>query len=77
MDALAAGTTTRSFRLRVGPGRAGGGLGIFAAGDPLRLEPFKVRYLSRRRLSDRCVIYLSDGGVFLISSQEYPTVSEA
>jgi hypothetical protein len=23
-------------------------LGIFDAGDPLRLEPFKVRYLSRR-----------------------------
>ena len=52
-------------------------LGIFDAGDPLRLEPFKVRYLSRRRLSDRCVIYLSDGGVFLISSQEYHTVFEA
>jgi hypothetical protein len=53
------------------------GLGIFDAGDPLRLEPFKVRYLSRQRLPDRRVIYLSDGGVFLIPPQEYQAVSEA
>ncbi len=54
-----------------------GRFGIFDAEDPLRLEPFEVRYLSRRRPPDRWVIDLSDDGDFLIPPQEYHTVPDA
>lgn len=50
------------------------GLGLFEAGDPLRLQAFEVRYLSRRRPPDRWVIDLSDAGDALIPPQRYHEV---
>ncbi|MDQ3302315.1 MAG: hypothetical protein M3518_03060 [Actinomycetota bacterium] len=46
------------------------GVGIFGEG-PLRLLPFEVRYLARRRPPDRWVIDLSSDGDALIPPQRY------
>lgn len=47
------------------------GLGIFQGADPLRLEPFEVRFLARRRPPDRWVIDLSRDDDVLIRPQAY------
>jgi endonuclease YncB( thermonuclease family) len=53
------------------------GEGIFADGDPLRLEAFEVRYLASRRPPARWVIDLSKNEDVLIRPQEYHTVPNA
>ncbi len=49
-------------------------LGIFAANNPLRLEPFEVRFLARRRPPNRWVIDLSQNDNILIKPQAYYTI---
>lgn len=49
-------------------------IGIFDATDPLRLEPFEVRFLARRHPPDRWVIDLGKSNGILINPQEYYTV---
>lgn len=49
-------------------------IGIFDAGNPLKLEPFEVRFLARRRPPGRWVIDLSKNNDILIEPQEYYTV---
>lgn len=48
--------------------------GIFAANNPLRLEPFEVRFLARRRPPNRWVIDLSRNDNILIQPQAYYTI---
>ncbi len=50
-------------------------LGIFDGSDPLRLLPFEVRFLARRRPPDRWVIDLGKSDDLLIRPQKYYTVS--
>ncbi len=50
------------------------GLGIFDAHDPLRLQPFEVRFLGRRARPDRWLIDLSRDDDVLIRPQQYYTV---
>lgn len=45
--------------------------GLFNAEDPLRLEPFEVRFLARREPPDRWVIDLSRDDDKLLPPQEY------
>jgi endonuclease YncB( thermonuclease family) len=47
------------------------GLGVFEAQDPLRLQPFEMRYLSRRRPPDRWVIDLGEDDDLLVAPQRY------
>lgn len=48
--------------------------GVFEAQDPLRLQPFELRYLARRRPPDRWVIDLSKNDNVLIQPQDYYTI---
>lgn len=50
------------------------GIGVFDRQDPLRLLPFDVGFLSRRRPPDRWVIDLSKNDDVLIKPQNYYTV---
>jgi endonuclease YncB( thermonuclease family) len=47
------------------------GLGIYQAQNPLRLQPFEVRFLARRRPPERWVIDLSRDDDVLIRPQDY------
>lgn len=49
----------------------GTGLGIFDQQDPLRIEPFEIRYLAGRRAPDRWVIDLSKHDDVLSAPQQY------
>ncbi len=49
-------------------------IGIFNAENPLRLEPFEVRFLARRHPSDRWIIDLNKNDEILINPQEYYTI---
>jgi len=49
-------------------------VGVFDAYDPLRLEPFEVRFLARRCPPNRWVIDLSQNDDVLIKPQEYFTI---
>lgn len=49
-------------------------LGIFDAQNPLRLYPFELRFLARRRPPDRWVIDLSKNDDQLIHPQNYYTI---
>ncbi len=51
--------------------------GIFDENNPLRLEPFEVRFLAQRRPPNRWVIDLSKNDDILIKPQEYFTISNA
>jgi len=53
------------------------GIGIYHASQPLRLQPFEVRFLSRRRPPDRWVIDLSLDDDVLIQPQNYHTIQHA
>lgn len=53
------------------------GLGIFDPQDPLRLEPFEVRFLAGRRPPNRWVIDLSKNDDELIPPQKYFTVANS
>ncbi len=53
------------------------GLGIFDHQDPLRLEPFEVRFLAGRRPPNRWVIDLSRNDDELIPPQKYHTVANS
>ena len=48
--------------------------GIFAAGDPLRLMPFELRFLARGAAPDRWVIDLTKANDVLIPPQRYHTI---
>lgn len=50
------------------------GIGLFDRQNPLRLEPFEVRYLAQRRAPNRWVIDLSQNSDQLIPPQRYYTV---
>ncbi|MFY9256307.1 MAG: hypothetical protein WAO83_22825 [Fuerstiella sp.] len=50
-------------------------LGIFDSMNPCPLEPFELRFLSRRSLPDRYVIDLSSDGNRLIKPENYYSVS--
>ena len=52
-------------------------IGIFDAQNPLRLQPFEVRFLARRRPPGRWVIDLSQNDDVLIQPQEYYTIPNA
>lgn len=47
------------------------GLGVFGAGDALRLEPFELRFLAQRRRPSRWSIDLSSTGNLLHHPQRY------
>jgi len=49
-------------------------VGIFDQQNPLRLEPFELRFLARRTPPDRWVIDLSKNDNVLIKPQEYCTI---
>jgi hypothetical protein len=49
----------------------GEGLGIFDPANPLRVYPFELRFLSRRKPPDRWVIDLSAGDDLLRDPQSY------
>ena len=51
--------------------------GIFSSGDPLRIEPFEVRYLSRRRAPSRFVINLSSNENLILRPQSYHRIPNA
>jgi hypothetical protein len=46
-------------------------MGVFDAADPLRLEAFELRYLSRRRPPSRAVIDLSQNGDTILQPMSY------
>jgi endonuclease YncB( thermonuclease family) len=50
------------------------GIGIFDAADPLRLQSFELRFLSRQQPPDRWVIDLSQNGTQLLPPQQYCTI---
>lgn len=52
-------------------------IGIFDANNPLRLEPFEVRFLARQRPPDRWVIDLSLNDNLLINPEKYHTIPNA
>jgi hypothetical protein len=52
-----------------------GGKGVFAPGDPLRLEPFELRYLAGRRAPTRWVIDLSSDSDLLLPPQRYHEIA--
>jgi endonuclease YncB( thermonuclease family) len=52
-----------------------GGLGIFAADDPLKLHAFELRFLAQRRAPDRWVIDLGSDAPTLLKPQNYHTVT--
>lgn len=52
-------------------------IGIFDETNPLRLEPFEIRFLARRQAPDRWVINLSKKDNILIQPQEYYSISNA
>jgi endonuclease YncB( thermonuclease family) len=54
-----------------------GGIGIYSPTDPLLLEAFEVRFLSRQRPPDRWVIDLSKQDDILVHPQNYHTISNA
>ena len=47
------------------------GLGIYAAADPLRLYPFELRFLARRKPPERWVIDLGAGDDKILAPQRY------
>ena len=47
------------------------GVGLFDINDPLRLQPFELRFLAQRRAPNRWVIDLSKNDDVLINPQEY------
>lgn len=51
------------------------GLGVFDAADPLRLEAFELRFVSRRRPPDRWVIDLGVDSDALLKPQSYHTIA--
>lgn len=51
--------------------------GIFDAQDPLKLEPFELRFMAGRRLPNRWVIDLSKNSSILIAPQNYFTIPHA
>jgi endonuclease YncB( thermonuclease family) len=50
------------------------GLGIFSAANPLRVYPFELRFLSRRKPPDRWVIDLGAGDDLLRQPQSYHVI---
>ncbi len=53
------------------------GAGLFAPADPLRIEPFEVRFLAGRRAPSRWLIDLSKDDDSLIPPQDYFSVPHA
>jgi endonuclease YncB( thermonuclease family) len=68
--------TLREARESVAAARADG-LGIFAADDPLQLEPFELRFLAGRRLPNRWLIDLSSDSDTLLAPERYAEVPNA
>jgi endonuclease YncB( thermonuclease family) len=75
-QAANADKTLREARQLVQQARADK-LGIFEANDPLRLEPFELRYLAGRRLPSRWLIDLASDSDELIPPPRYPEVAHA
>jgi len=53
------------------------GNGVFGPADPLRFEPFEIRYLGRRKPPDRAVINLSSDDDLILRPQSYFEVPNA
>jgi endonuclease YncB( thermonuclease family) len=51
--------------------------GIFDAADPLAIEPFEIRYLSRGQAPDRWIIDLGKNDSVLIKPENYYTITFA
>lgn len=49
-------------------------IGLFDQNDPLRLQPFEVRFLARRKPPDRWVIDLTKNDNALVKPQDYYTI---
>jgi endonuclease YncB( thermonuclease family) len=47
------------------------GMGIFEKNDPLKIQPFEIRFLAQRRLPNRWIIDLSKNDDNLIEPQKY------
>jgi endonuclease YncB( thermonuclease family) len=60
----------RAARLSVRAARDAGH-GVYAPADPLRLEPFELRFLAGRRAPTRWVVDLSSDGDVLLPPQRY------
>jgi endonuclease YncB( thermonuclease family) len=50
-------------------------LGVFEQADPLRLLPFELRFLARRKPPDRWVIDLGAGDAVIHKPQQYPSIA--
>lgn len=50
------------------------GIGIFDPADPLRLEPFELRFLARRTAPSRWVIALDGNDDLLLPPEHYPEI---
>jgi endonuclease YncB( thermonuclease family) len=50
-------------------------VGLYQAGDPLRVLPFELRFLSRRQPPDRWLVDLSSDAKVLLPPQAYPDVA--
>ena len=48
--------------------------GLYAAGNPLRLDPFELRFLAGRRVPNRWLIDLSQSDNHLVHPQEYYSI---
>ena len=68
-------SSLRQARLAVRAARAAGH-GVFAAADPLRLEPFELRFLAGRRAPSRWVIDLSMDDDVLLPPQRYIEITQ-
>jgi endonuclease YncB( thermonuclease family) len=66
-------TALGAARAAVAAARAQG-LGVFDPSDPLRLLPFEVRYLARRRPPDRWVIDLATADDLLRRPEDYHAI---
>lgn len=51
------------------------GVGIFAPGNPLILQPFELRFIAQRRPPNRWVMDLSKNDEVLLSPQDYYTIA--
>jgi hypothetical protein len=77
VKASAANPATPLGRARAAVRRAReGGAGIFGAADPVRLRPFELRFLGRRRPPDRWVIDLAADDGVLHPPQRYVEIGK-
>lgn len=72
-DAATADNTLHAARIAVSAARQAE-IGLFIKQNPLKLQPFELRFLAQRRAPDRWVIDLSKNNDMLIKPENYFTV---